>query len=139
MEYSYGEIFERLGVPGMGRRGATWCGLTSDGVLVLMAHQNYVRKTGDSYQYEHPPCDPATLRTGSAKRSLDMIGSYFAVDRKIILPVAVFITDGYQRADGTWEPSKFDHATGAYYEGRMKQFERDTCYLLCDLGRRASV
>jgi hypothetical protein len=68
-----------------------------------------------------------------------MIGDYFAEGRRIILPVAVFVTDGALRADGTWGPSEFDYATGAYYEGQMKQFERDTGYLLCDIDKKRSL
>jgi hypothetical protein len=68
-----------------------------------------------------------------------MIGAYFTEDRKIILPVAVFVTDGALRADGTWGPSVFDYASGDYYEGRMKQFERHTGYLLCGIDKKGSV
>lgn len=137
MKYQYGEVFERLGIPGMGRQGATWCALNSEGILVLMAHQNYFHRRTNKWQYEMPRDEPATPRGPSAKRSLDMIDSYFAVGRKIILPVAVFVTDGALRADGTWGPSVFDYATGDYYEGAMTEFERDTGYLLCSIdGKR---
>ena len=97
-----------------------------------MAHQNYFHRRTGKWQYEMPGEESATPR-GSAKRSLDMIGTYFPEGRKIILPIAVFVTDGDLREDGTWSPSVFDHATGDFYEGRMAQFERDTGYLLCDL------
>lgn len=133
MTYKYGEMFERLGILGMGHQGAAWCALDSEGTLVLMAHQNYFRGNGKGkYQYEHPPDDPSTLQGQSHKRSLDLIGSYFAEDRKIILLVGVFITDGGPGPDGKRMPSKFRHATGDYYVGRMKRFERETGYLLCD-------
>ncbi len=69
-----------------------------------------------------------------------MIGAYFAEGhKKIILLVAVFVTDGELRADGTWSPSIFDHATGDFYEGSMTTFERDTGYLLCEIKARQSV
>ncbi len=68
-----------------------------------------------------------------------MICAYFAENRKIILPVAVFVSDGAVRADGTWAPSEFDYATGEYYEARMKKFERDTGYLLCEIDSKRSV
>jgi hypothetical protein len=134
MKYQYGELFKRLEIPGMGHQGATWCALNPEGVLVLMAHQNYFfrRKTG-KWQYEMPADEPKTPRGPSARRSLDMIAGYFADDKKIILAVAVFLTDGALRSDGTWGPSKFDHATGEYYEGRMRQFQRESGYLLCDV------
>jgi hypothetical protein len=139
MKYQYGEMFERLGIPGMGHQGAAWCALNPEGILVLMAHQTYFRRVEGKYLYEHPKCEPATLRGPSAKRSLDMLSSYFQVGRKIVLPVAVFATDGASRADGTWEQSKFAHATGDFYEGRMKQFERESAYLLCDIDLKRSV
>ena len=69
-----------------------------------------------------------------------MIGAYLADgQKKIILPVAVFVTDGEQRADGTWSPSVFNHATGDFYEGSMTTFERGTGYLLCEIEARRSV
>ena len=139
MKYQYGEMFKRLGVPNMGRQGATWCEMNPEGILVLMAHQNYFRLKDGKMHYEMPPDEPATPRGPSAKRSLDMIAAYFAEDRRIILPVGVFVTDGAQRADGTWDPSVFDHATGDYYEGRMKKFDRGTGYLLCDIDSKHSV
>lgn len=139
MKYQYGEMFKRLGIPGMGHQGATWCALNPEGILVLMAHQNYFRRAESKYQYEHPKCEPETLRGSSAKRSLDILGSYFAVGRTIILPIAVFVTDGAPRGDGTWEPSVFDYATGDYFEGRMREFERETAYLLCDIDQRRSI
>ena len=104
-----------------------------------MAHQNYFHRKTGKWQYEMPRDEPATPRGPSAKRSLDMIGTYFAEGRKIILPVAVFVTDGELRADGTWGPSVFDHATGDFYEGTMKQFERDSGYLLCDIDAKRSL
>lgn len=139
MKYQYGEMFKRLGIPGMGHQGTTWCALNPEGILVLMAHQNFFRRVESKYQYEHPKCEPTTLRGPSAKRSLAMMDSYFTVNRKIILPVAVFVTDGALRGDGTWGPSEFDHATGDYFEGRMRQFERETAYLLCDIDQRRSI
>lgn len=138
-KYQYGEVFERLGISGMGHQGATWCALNAEGQLVLMAHQNYFHRRTGKWQYEMPPDEPATPRGPSAKRSLDMIGNYFAEGRPIILPVAVFVTDGGLREDGTWSPSVFDHATGDFYEGRMMQFDRTTGYLLCDIDARRSV
>jgi len=139
MSYLYGEIFDRLGIKGMGHQGATWCELNSDGTLVLMAHQNYVHKKRGLWQYEMPHKGPMPPRGPSATKSLAMIGSYFAIDRKIILPVAVFVTDGGLRPDGTWEPSVFHHATGDVYEARMQEFDATNGYLLCDIDKRYSV
>jgi hypothetical protein len=139
-KHQYGQIFERFGIPGMGHQGTTWCSVNPEEVLVLMAHQNYFHKRTGKWQYEMPPDEPATLRGPSAKRSLDMIAAYFeSGKRKIILPVAVFVTDGELRADGTWGPSVFDHATGDFYEGSITAFERHTGYLLCEIEARRSV
>ena len=138
MKYQYGETFKRLGIPGMGHQGAPWCAINPAGILVLMAHQNYFHRKRGNYQYEMPADEPATPRGPSANSSLDMIGSYFAEGRNIILPVAVFVTDGALKADGTWGPSIFDYATGDYYEGRMRKFERQTGYLLCDIDQKRS-
>ena len=139
MPYQYGEIFERLGIPGMGRIGATWCALNSKGVLVLMAHQNYVHKRRGIWKYEMRREGPMLPRGPSATRSLNMIGSYFAKNKQIILPIAVFVTDGGPRSDGTWEPSEFKYATGDVYDARMQEFDPVRCYLLCDIERRYSV
>ena len=68
-----------------------------------------------------------------------MIAAYFAEGRRIILPVGVFVTDGAVRADGTWGPSVFAHATGDFYQATMKKFERRTGYLLCDIDSKRSV
>jgi hypothetical protein len=139
MTYKFGEIFEKLGIPGMGHQGATWCSLNPGGILVLMAHQNYFHKRRGIWQYEMPNEGVQPRRGPSATRSLEMLSGYFAPDRQILLPVAEFITDGGPMPNGSWRPSEFKHATGAVYEGRMKAFELDTGYLLCDIDRKFSV
>jgi hypothetical protein len=139
MKYQYGEMFRRLRVPNMGRQGATWCETDPDGILVLMAHQNYFRRKQGKMVYEMPPDEPSSPRGPSARRSLDMIAAYFAEGRGIILPVGVFVTDGVQRDDGTWGASVFGYATGDYFMGRMRKFERSTGYLLCDVDSKHSV
>src|SRR5688572_3200609 len=79
MTYQYGQAFERLGISGMGHLGATWCAQNASGVLVLMAHQNYVHRDGGvpaKWVYEMPDEGPEPDRGSSAKRSLAMIESY---------------------------------------------------------------
>ena len=139
MNQKYGESFKQLGIPGMGRQGATWCELDAHGVLVLMAHQNYFHKRNGSLVYEMPRKEKMPPRGTSATRSLKLIGSYFAPDKSIILPVAVFVTDGGVSADGTWEPSVFKHATGDVFRARMKDFDPTTGYLLCAIDERFSI
>jgi hypothetical protein len=138
MTYNYGEAFNRLGIPGMGHQGATWCELNPDGVLVLMAHQKYVRFKDGPRRYETPSDGPQPPRSASAKRSLAMISAYFAPERAIVLPIAEFVTDGGIRSDGTWESSVFKHATGDAYNARMQSFDPVTGYLLCLLDERFS-
>jgi hypothetical protein len=99
---------------------AVWCALNPEGVLVLMAHQNYFHRRTGKWQLEMPSEESTHLVARQSE--VDMIGTYFAEARKIILPIAVFVTDGDLREDGTWSPSVFDHATGDFYEGRMAQF-----------------
>ena len=139
MAYKYGEIFQRLGIPGMGHLGATWCELDPNGVLVLMAHQNYVHKRTGAWVYEMPHEGKLPVRSPSATKSLRMIAGYFEPDKKIILPVAEFTNDGGLRDDGTWEASSFKQATGDVYRGTMKAFDVATGYLLCSLDARFSV
>ena len=139
MPYNYGEIFQRLGIPGMGHQGTTWCEIAPDNVLVLMAHQNYVHKRRGHWQYEMPDEGVHPALSPSAKRSLDMIQAYFSSGRPIRLPVAEFVTDGGPRENGTWEASEFREATGAVYEATMVQFVRTTGYLLCDITSKFEV
>jgi hypothetical protein len=122
----------------MGHQGASWCGLNADGVLVLMAHQNYVRFKDGPRRYEMPDEGPLPPRSPSAKKSLAMIGAYFEPDRAIILPIAEFIKDGGIQDDGTWEPSIFRRATGDAYKARMQVFDAVTGRLLCLLGDKFS-
>src|SRR2546423_3595218 len=127
MPYQYGEIFAKLGIAGMGHQGATWCAKDPDGVLVLMAHQAYVKKRDDKWLYEMPDQGlPPSPRGPSARNSIAMIQGYFEPGKKIFLPVAVFVTDGGPRPDGTWEQSVFRHATGDVYEATMQAFEPAT-------------
>jgi hypothetical protein len=77
-------------------------------------------------------------RPPSAIRSLAMLDDYFAPDKPIVLAIAKFTTDGSYRPDGTWEPSKFKHATGDAYEAQMKAFNLTDGYLLCHLERKFS-
>lgn len=139
MAYKYGEIFEKLGIPGMGHLGATWCELNPGGVLVLMAHQNYIQKRNGQWVYEIPREGKLPKRSSSATKSLKMITEYFEAERQIFLPVAEFSKDGGLRPDGTWEPSNFKNATGDVYRGRMLNFDPSTGYLLCAIDERFSV
>ena len=138
MTYNYGEAFQRLGIPGMGHQGATWCAINPDGVLVLMAHQNYVRFKDGPRRYEMPTEEPMPPRGPSATKSLAIITSYFAPNKSIILPIAVFETDGGRQSDGTWQSSIFTHATGDAYRARMQSFNPTNGHLLCLLDEKFS-
>ena len=139
--YQYGEIFNLLGVPGMGHQGATWCAPGPDGVLILMSHQNYFgrNENGIGLKYELPHEDPMPPRAPPAAKSLRMIEEYFQPDKPILLPVAVFVTDGGLRPDGTFEASVFRHATGDVYRAKMVEFHPETAHLLCDVLEKYSV
>src|SRR5262249_17678843 len=128
MPYQFGEVFEKLGIPAMGHQGATWCEIDPQGVMVLMAHQNYFHKRRCSRQYAMPDEGTHHAVGSSATRSLQMIATYFSPTKRILLPVGEFTTDGGPRADGTWKPSKSKHSTGAVYEGRMVRFDLSTGY-----------
>lgn len=139
MKLKYGELFERLGIKDMGRQGALWCAFDPEGVLVLMAHQNYFRRERGVWQYEMPRYEGMPPRGAAAVRSLEMLENYFAPGRPITLPVAVFTRDGGMRADGTFEAAEFGYATGDVYRGTMRYFERATAHLVCDCLRKSSL
>jgi hypothetical protein len=138
-EYQFGQLFERMGIPGKGRQGETWCAIDPDGVMVLMAHQVFVKRRDNGWIYETPDNGPLPVRGPSAMRSLRMLAEYFAPNRAILLPVGIFYSDGGKRADGSWAPSEFNHATGDVYRGRMMQFDQETGYLLCELDGKYQV
>jgi hypothetical protein len=135
----YGEAFDRVGVKDMGRQGSGWCGFDPHGTLVLMAHQNYFKRTKDAWLYEVPDEGPMPHRASSAARSLDMIDGYFAPRREIVLLVGAFRSDGGMRADGTIEPSDFQEATGDAYRASMVLFDRSSGHLICELESRFSI
>jgi hypothetical protein len=138
MHYQYGEAFERSGIPGMGRQGAPWCAHDPQGTLVLMAHQNYVQRRETGWQYEMPDRGQLPVRGPSANRSWDIISTYFALDKPIVLLIAVFTVDGRIREDGTWEQSEFKHAIGDAYRARMKACNPAHGYLLCQIESKFS-
>lgn len=131
--YQYGEMFEKLGVPGMGRQGSGWCNLDPDGVLVLMSHQNFYRRIEGKWFYDAPGDDRLPTIAQSAERSIRLLADYFKPEREILLPVGVFKSDGVIHSDGTHEPSEFLHATGAVYRAKMREFDRNTGRLLCEV------
>jgi hypothetical protein len=100
--YQYGEMFERLGVPGMGRQGSGWCGIGANGVLVLMSHQNFHHRKNDAWYYDAPGDERLPTISSSAARSIRMIAQYAERLTDIILPVGVFASEAkYCRMDGT--------------------------------------
>ena len=140
MPYQYGEIFERLGAPGMGRLGALWCALNPDGILVLMAHANCVHIRPDkTWYYEVNAQIETSTRAASAIQSLKMIQKYYEPGRSVLLPVAEFAKDGGIGVDGRFESSEFKHATGAVYRAKFVDFKYETGYVLCDIDSKFEV
>lgn len=140
MPYQYGEMFERLGVPGMGRQGTGWCGINGDGVLVLMAHQNFFHpKPGGGWYYDAPGDPRLPTVSASAARSLRMIAAYFKPGREILLPVGEFTSDGGTSASGKLEPAAFRQATGSVYRATLRDFESDTGRIVCDVVAKFDV
>jgi hypothetical protein len=138
-KYQYGEMFEKLGVLGMGRQGSGWCAFNPDGVLVLMSHQAFYKKRGGVWFYDAPGDDRLPTIAASAARSICMLADYFQPGREILLPVGVFEFDGKIHADGTHEPSRFTYATGIVYRALMREFDSSTGQLLCQVVDRFTV
>lgn len=133
MQYQYGEIFQRLGVDTMSRRGSGWCGLCQDGVLAIMSHQNFFCREGNQFVYRHPGDLRTPTTSTSAIRSIRMIASYFEPNKPVLLPVGVFANDGGWESDGSHIPSKFSFATGDVYQATIREFDAATAYFLCDV------
>lgn len=132
MPYQYGQMFERLGVPGMGRQGSGWCALDPDGVMVLMSHQAFYRKRDGTHYYDAPGDPRLPTIAASAARSIRMLAEYFQPGREILLPIGVFLFDGRIGPDGSHEPSRFSYATGDVYRAQMLEFDPQTGRLLCE-------
>lgn len=114
LRLNYGEAFARMGVPGMGRRGAPWCGIAPDGVLVFMAHQSYFRHIDevDHYVDDKPSILPPSP---SARLSHRMLADYYGSGKRSIrLIVGIFESDGDEA-----HASRFGHASGIYYEASL--------------------
>ena len=134
MPIQYGEMFERLGVNGMGRQGSGWCGINPSGVLVLMAHQNFFHRDANGNWYYDAPGDPRLPAISqSAARSIRMIAEYSARAKEILLPVGIFRTDGRIHANGAHEPADFQEATGRVYKATIRSFDATTGSIVCDV------
>lgn len=133
MGYNYGEMFMKLGVPRMGRQGSGWCGINDQGVMVLMAHQNFFRKFDDAWFYiatGHPNQPKASI---PAKRSLDMLDAYFEEGKDIILAIGIFKSDGEYTLGGKVIASEFKEATGSAANARMLYFDPRTGTTACEV------
>lgn len=138
-KYQYGVMFEKLGVPGMGRQGSGWCNLAPNGVLVLMTHQAFYQRRDGKLFYDTPDNVRLSDVSVSAARSIRMIGDYFEPGRQILLPVGVFEFDGRVNPNGTQEPAKFLYATGDVFRAAMRQFDTCTGHLLCEVAEKFTV
>lgn len=139
MPYQYGEMFDRLRVPGMGRRGAGWCGIDASGTLVIMSHQNFFRRENGALVYRHPGDPRAPHVSASASRSVRLIADYYELGKPVLLPVGVFSSDGGWHPDGTHIPSKFSYATGDVYRARFREFNADTMLFICDVLEKFTI
>jgi hypothetical protein len=138
--YQYGEIFDHLGVPNMGRQGSGWCGEDADGVLVLMAHQNFFHRGPDGKYYYDAPGDPRLPTSSpSAARNIRMIGAYFEPGKPILLPVGEFSSDGGFDANGEPYAAEFKRATGAVYRATFRTFDANTGRIVCDVVSKFEV
>ncbi|MEC5218802.1 hypothetical protein RCH09_003776 [Actimicrobium sp. GrIS 1.19] len=138
MGYKYGEMFARLDVPGMGHLGAKWCGLNSQGTLVMMSHENFYQKvnspsSGPTYYYIGIGHSNLPQASASANGSIRMIAEYFAEGKDIILAVGTFTTDGGYSADGQILPSVFKEASGRVANSKMLHFDRETGTIACEV------
>jgi hypothetical protein len=129
--YTFTEAFRRHKIS-LGGRGTVWCGLNPDGVLVLMAHRNYL---GSRYLDPKDPrtkirtyLDPGYGRPGNAPsvtESLEILGNYFSSGkREIILLEAEFKFDS---------PAQFKRATGRAFQAILQDFNPATGRILCQL------
>ena len=136
-KFNYGQAFARVGIQTMGGRGTLWCSENADGVLVLMAHKNYIRKfrTGQAQSLRYiDPGAPEPSSSYPVQASLNLLDQYFAPGKAIILLEAEFITDG-----GPAHAAAFDYATGKAYQGRFMSFHRPTGRIECDIENRFDI
>ncbi len=139
--YQYGEIFEKLGVPGMGRQGVGWCALDTNGVMVLMTHQNFYKfdKQTGGYYYDAVAVDGLANSSASAARSLKMLQEYFEPGKTILLPIGAFKDDGGLNPDGSIRSADFDYATGSVYRAKFREFKRENGHIICDVVEKFEV
>jgi hypothetical protein len=97
---NYGEAFQLNGVPDMEHGSILWCGKRQDGVVVVLAHQEFFNYVNGTLQYEDDWSHNA--------RSRDAIADY---EGEVILLVYI----------NTWGcgNQKFVYATRVGYRGRM--------------------
>lgn len=129
---NYGEAFEKMGVAGMGRIGAPWCGLNQDGVMVLMAHQSAFRKGKDGFEYLDKGLPEGAAHSNSAKRSINLLADYFEPNKRILLLIAEFTVDGGLDKNGKVVASEFKTAKGSYYNAEMIEVNRETGFIHCN-------
>lgn len=129
---NYGEAFAKMGVSGMGRLGAPWCATNAEGVMVLMAHQNYFHKSEPGgYEYLDPGAPNEINHSPSSRASLNLLAEYFEPDREIHLIVGEFHTDGDADENGVTQAAKFKCAGGGYYRAEMTGFNRADGLIRC--------
>lgn len=137
---NYGKAFLRMGVKNMGRQGAPWCGLDTDGTLVLMGHQNFFHpKEGGGYEYLDPGAPNEISHSASARNSLNKLAEYFEVGRRILIIIGEFHTDGSSDQKGVTAAAKFKDAPGGYYEAKMEEFDHINGMIRCRCIQRCEM
>ena len=115
MPLQYGEAFDRMGVPRMGRIGAPWCGLAPDGVMVFMAHQNFFRKEEGTYFYVDETASALAPAPSAIETDRRMRQYFEAGKREIRLIIGTFHEDGDKL-----NAARFHHAAGTYYLAELE-------------------
>lgn len=140
LRMNYGEAFAKMGIKGMGRLGASWCALNPEGVMVLMAHQNYFRPTATgSWEYLDPGAPNEINHSSSAKISMNLLAEYFEPGRQILLIIGKFYTDGDTDDSGVTQAAKFESAAGGYYVAEMVDLDRANGMIRCHCIRREQM
>jgi hypothetical protein len=137
---NYGEAFAKMGIKGMGRLGASWCALNPEGVMVLMAHQNYFRLTeAGIWEYLDPGAPNEIDHSSSAKISMNLLAEYFEPGKQILLIIGKFYTDGGAENGGVIQAARFESAAGGYYVAEMVELDRTNGIIRCHCSRREQM
>jgi len=136
---NYGEAFNKMGISGMGHIGAPWCGFAPDGVMVMMAHKNFFHKEEGRYVYDDKGNLGEIEHSASARKSIELLVSYFQPNRPIRLLVGEFSDDGGVEANGKIRGASFLRSSGDFYEATMVSVERTSGAIKCACTSKSEV